>query len=311
MRLTILVLLAVSSAAIAADNAIIGYDDDASARQREAEVLFDASIDAVEMDGWLKRMSATPHHAGSAAGKKNAEFIAQLLESWGYEVEIAEYQILLPTPKVREIELLAPTQFKASLREDSLAEDPSTSVREDLLPPYNAFSVDGEVEGELVFANYGRPEDYEILDRYGISVEGKIAIAKYGRSWRGIKPKLAGEKGAIGTILYSDPADDGYGAGDPYPKGAFKHATGIQRGSVMDMPTSFCAKTRPTITRPFGSSSSEYHQAFLGRQRCRPSWVRRSPSRSTRCQAPGDCAPDGSAPCIPSRPCEGDARPRG
>jgi len=136
-----------------------------------------------------------------------------------------------------EVELVAPTQFSASLREDSLAEDPSTSVREDLLPPYNAFSVDGEVEGELVFVNYGRPEDYEILDRYGISVEGKIAIAKYGKSWRGIKPKLAGEKGAIGTILYSDPADDGYGAGDPYPKGAFKHATGIQRGSVMDMPT--------------------------------------------------------------------------
>jgi N-acetylated-alpha-linked acidic dipeptidase len=182
-------------------------------------------------------MSARPHHAGSAAGKENAEFIASLFESWGYDVEIAQYEILLPTPKVREVELVAPTQFSASLREDSLAEDPSTSVREDLLPPYNAFSVDGEVEGELVFVNYGRPEDYEILDRYGISVEGKIAIAKYGKSWRGIKPKLAGEKGAIGTILYSDPADDGYGAGDPYPKGAFKHATGIQRGSVMDMPT--------------------------------------------------------------------------
>ncbi len=237
MRQTILALLAVSSAAIAADNAIIGYDDDASARQREAEALFDASIDATEMDGWLKRMSATPHHAGSAAGKKNAEFIAQLLESWGYEVEIAEYQILLPTPKVREIELLAPTQFTASLREDSLEEDASTFVRDELLAPYNAFSVDGEVEGELVFVNYGTPEDYEVLERYGIDVKGRIVIARYGRSWRGIKPKLAGEKGAIATILYSDPADDGYGAGDAYPKGPFKHESGVQRGSVMDMPT--------------------------------------------------------------------------
>jgi N-acetylated-alpha-linked acidic dipeptidase len=123
------------------------------------------------------------------------------------------------------------------LTEDSLDEDPSTSVRADLLPPYNAFSVDGEVEGELVFVNYGIPEDYEILERYGIDVTGKIAIAKYGNSWRGIKPKLAGEKGAIGTIIYSDPADDGYGAGDVYPKGPFKHESGVQRGSVMDMPT--------------------------------------------------------------------------
>jgi N-acetylated-alpha-linked acidic dipeptidase len=237
MKFLLLVLLAAAQSALAADERVLGFDAAASNAQRTIESRLDASIDKNEMDQWLRRMSARPHHAGSAAGKENAEFIASLFESWGYDVEIAQYEILLPTPKVREVELVAPTQFSASLREDSLAEDPSTSVREDLLPPYNAFSVDGEVEGELVFVNYGRPEDYEILDRYGISVEGKIAIAKYGKSWRGIKPKLAGEKGAIGTILYSDPADDGYGAGDPYPKGAFKHATGIQRGSVMDMPT--------------------------------------------------------------------------
>ena len=237
MRFFILALLAAGQCSLAADERILGFDAAASNAQRNIESRLDASIDKNEMDQWLRRLSAKPHHAGSVAGKENAEFIAGLFESWGYDVEIAEYEILLPTPKVREVELVAPTEFTASLTEDSLAEDPSTSVREDLLPPYNAFSVDGEVEGELVFVNYGRPEDYEILDRYGISVEGKIVIAKYGKSWRGIKPKLAGEKGAIGTILYSDPADDGYGAGDPYPKGAFKHETGIQRGSVMDMPT--------------------------------------------------------------------------
>ena len=237
MRFFILALLAAGQCSLAADERVLGFDAAASNAQRNIEFRLDASIDKNEMDQWLRRLSAKPHHAGSVAGKENAEFIAGLFESWGYDVEIAEYEILLPTPKVREVELVAPTEFTASLTEDSLAEDPSTSVREDLLPPYNAFSVDGEVEGELVFVNYGRPEDYEILDRYGISVEGKIVIAKYGKSWRGIKPKLAGEKGAIGTILYSDPADDGYGAGDPYPKGAFKHETGIQRGSVMDMPT--------------------------------------------------------------------------
>ena len=189
------------------------------------------------MDEWLRLMSATPHHVGSLASKENAEFIAELFESWGYDTEIESYLILLPVPKTREIELVEPTNFVASLREETLAEDPSTAVRETLLQPYNAFSIDGEVEAELVFVNYGMPEDYEILERYGIDVTGKIAIAKYGRSWRGIKPKLAGEKGAIGTIIYSDPADDGYGAGDVYPEGPFKNDSGVQRGSVMDMPT--------------------------------------------------------------------------
>jgi N-acetylated-alpha-linked acidic dipeptidase len=237
MRFAILVLLALAGTAVAADEAILGYDDNASARQREAEALFDASIDSAEMDAWLKHMSSRPHHVGSPKSKENAEYIAGLLESWGYDVEISEYTVLLPTPNIREIELLAPTQFTASLREESLEEDPSTFVRDELLAPYNAFSVDGEVEGELVFVNYGIPEDYETLERYGIDVKGKIAIAKYGRSWRGIKPKLAGEKGAIATIIYSDPIDDGYGAGDTYPKGPFKHESGVQRGSVMDMPT--------------------------------------------------------------------------
>lgn len=231
-------LLAVAPAAdkVYADD-LLGFDAATSEIQRNLEVEFDANLAAGEMDGWLKRMSAKPHHVGSAAGKEVADFTASLFESWGYDVEIAEYEILLPTPVIRELELVAPTTFRATLVEDSLAEDPSTSARDELLPPYNAFSVDGEVEGELVFVNYGIPEDYEILERHGIDVSGKIAIAKYGRSWRGIKPKLAGEKGAIATIIYSDPADDGYGAGDAYPKGPFKHESGVQRGSVMDMPT--------------------------------------------------------------------------
>ena len=235
MRFISIVLLFVAQAATA-DN-ILGFDEAGSAAQRSLESRLDSGIDVAEMDGWLRRLTARPHHVGSAYGKENAEFIAELLESWGYDVAIEEYRILLPTPLVREVELLSPGHFVASLEEDSLAEDPSTSVRDDLLPPYNAFSIDGEVEGELVFVNYGIPEDYEILERHGISVEGKIAIAKYGKSWRGIKPKLAGEKGAIGTIIYSDPADDGYGQGDAYPLGPFKHESGVQRGSVMDMPT--------------------------------------------------------------------------
>jgi len=220
-----------------ADGQLLGFDETTSTVQHELETIFDSHIDRTEMDEWLREFSSEAHHVGSPKGKKNADALAALFRSWNYAVEISEYQVLFPEPLTRELELLYPYQFTASLTEDSLEEDPSTSVIDNLLPPYNAFSIDGEVEGELVFVNYGTPADYEILERYGISVAGKIAISKYGGSWRGIKPKLAGEKGAIATIIYSDPGDDGYGPGDVYPEGPFKNDSGVQRGSVMDMPT--------------------------------------------------------------------------
>ena len=220
-----------------ADGQLLGFDEPTSTVQHELETVFDSHIDRTEMDEWLREFSSEAHHVGSPKGKKNADALAALFRSWNYAVEISEYQVLFPEPLTRELELLYPYQFTASLTEDSLEEDPSTSVIDNLLPPYNAFSIDGEVEGELVFVNYGTPADYEILERYGISVAGKIAISKYGGSWRGIKPKLAGEKGAIATIIYSDPGDDGYGPGDVYPEGPFKNDSGVQRGSVMDMPT--------------------------------------------------------------------------
>ena len=220
-----------------ANGQLLGFDETTSTVQHELETVFDSHIDRTEMDEWLREFSSEAHHVGSPKGKKNADALATLFRSWDYAVEISEYQVLFPEPLTRELELLYPYQFTASLTEDSLEEDPSTSVIDNLLPPYNAFSIDGEVEGELVFVNYGTPADYEILERYGISVAGKIAISKYGGSWRGIKPKLAGEKGAIATIIYSDPGDDGYGPGDVYPEGPFKNDSGVQRGSVMDMPT--------------------------------------------------------------------------
>jgi len=216
---------------------LLGFDEVADAKQHEIEADFDDYINAQDMDAWLQTLSSEPHHVGSRKGFENAQLLAQLFESWGYQTEIAEYEILFPEPITRELELLAPQQYTATLTEDSLAEDASTTNVTGLLPPYNAFSTDGEAEGELVFVNYGTPADYEILERYQIDVTGKIVIAKYGGSWRGIKPKLAGEKGAIATIIYSDPADDGYGRGDAYPDGPFKHESGVQRGSVMDMPT--------------------------------------------------------------------------
>lgn len=226
-----------STQSLLAAETLLGFDAAGSAAQRALEADFDSRIDAREMEAWLRDLSFEPHHVGSPKGYANAQRLAELFTSWGYATEIAEYEILFPTPKTRELELVSPGSFTASLTEEALDEDPSTSRTQDLLPPYNAFSRDGEVEAELVFVNYGMPADYEVLERHGISVEGKIAIAKYGRSWRGIKPKLAGEKGAIGTLIYSDPLDDGYGQGETYPQGPFKHESAVQRGSVMDMPT--------------------------------------------------------------------------
>ncbi len=237
LQIVSLGLIAITSTLTFAAETLMGFDEAGSDRQQALEAAFDLNLDAGEQDAWLRKFSARPHHAGSSAGKEVANSIATLFKSWGYDTQIEEYEILLPTPESRHLELIAPSKFVASLREDSLDEDPSTSVRKDLLPPYNAFSIDGDVEGELVFINYGRPEDHELLERYGIDLTGKIAIAKYGKTWRGIKPKLAAEKGAIATIIYSDPADDGYGIGDVYPAGPFKNDSGVQRGSVMDMPT--------------------------------------------------------------------------
>ena len=216
---------------------ILGFSTAAGTAQAKLEKRFDALIRAEEIGAWNKDLSRHPHHPGSKYSQKNAQYIADLLDEWGFNSTIETYEILLPTPKTRELTMLAPHRYVATLTEDILAEDPSTVARDEVVAPYNAFSIDGEVEAELVFVNYGIAEDYEMLARYGIDVKGKIAIAKYGKSWRGIKPKLAAEHGAIGTLIYSDPLDDGYAKGDVYPTGPFKHASAVQRGSVMDMPT--------------------------------------------------------------------------
>lgn len=215
---------------------ISGFTKEHVSKQLDLEKSFESKLKADNLDAWMKRMSAEPHWVGTEYGRKNAEWMAKQFESWGYDTKIETYQVLFPYPKVRLLELTAPSTYKAKLTAVPVDGDAYTAQGEALLPSYNAFSTDGDVEAELVFVNYGVPKDYEELEKLGIDVKGKIVIAKYYGSWRGIKPKLAAEKGAIGCIIYSDPQDDGYVQGDVYPKGAFKNKTGVQRGSVMDMP---------------------------------------------------------------------------
>jgi N-acetylated-alpha-linked acidic dipeptidase len=220
----------------AADAPILGFSAANAAKERAVESQLDSKMNAQELRGWTDRLAAHPHHLGSAYGKQNADFIASLFKSWGYDTSIERFDVLFPTPTTRVLELIAPEKYTAKLAEPSLPEDRSSGQTSEQLPVYNAYSIDGDVTGDLVYANYGVPADYDQLEKNGVDVRGKIVITRYGGSWRGIKPKVAAEHGAIGCIIYSDPRDDGYFQGDVYPKGAYRSEYGAQRGSVADMP---------------------------------------------------------------------------
>ncbi len=185
---------------------------------------------------YMQHLAARPHHVGSPYDRENAEWLAATYKKWGLDARIESFNVLFPTPKERLVELIEPQKFTAQLQEPTVSADPTSSQHKEQLPTYNAYSIDGDVTGPLVYVNYGIPQDYEQLDRLGISVKGCIVIARYGASWRGIKPKLAAEKGAIGCIIYSDPREDGYFQGNVFPEGPYRPKDGVQRGSVMDMP---------------------------------------------------------------------------
>jgi N-acetylated-alpha-linked acidic dipeptidase len=220
--------------AMSNQSALVGYSPRASQSEREWEAKFRATPDPANLREYMRRLSARPHHVGSPYDKDNAEWILAHFKDWGLDAHIERFDVLFPTPKLRVLEMLAPTKFTAKLEEPALAIDPTSNQKSEQLPTYNAYSIDGDVTGPLVFVNYGLPEDYEKLDRLGISVKGTIVIAKYLHSWRGVKPKVAAEHGAIGCLIYSEPQDDGYTRGNVFPQGPMRNPDGVQRGSVMD-----------------------------------------------------------------------------
>jgi N-acetylated-alpha-linked acidic dipeptidase len=225
-----------AAAAAASPAVLMGFTAEHAAAERALEARFDGLLDAEDQRAWLKRLAARPHHVGSPYDKDNAEYLAQLFRSFGFDTRIEEFQVLFPTPKERLLEMVAPARFTAVLAEPQIPEDATSGQQGEQLPTYNAYSIDGDVSGELVYVNYGVPKDYEELELRGIDVRGRIVLARYGGSWRGIKPKVAAEHGAIGCIIYSDPRDDGYFLGDVYPRGGWRSAPAVQRGSVADMP---------------------------------------------------------------------------
>ena len=213
---------------------LAGYATRSSTTERAWEKKLQDGIIAENLRQSMQRLSARPHHVGSPYDKENADWILSKFKEWGFDAHIETFQVLFPTPKERIVELIEPTKFRAKLQEPVVPEDPTSSQTAEQLPTYNAYSIDGDVTAPLVYVNYGNREDYEQLDRLGISVKGAIVIARYGEGWRGIKPKVGAEHGAIGCIIYSDPKDDGFFNGDDYPKGGWRPREGVQRGSVMD-----------------------------------------------------------------------------
>ncbi|HET7890811.1 MAG TPA: transferrin receptor-like dimerization domain-containing protein [Candidatus Sulfotelmatobacter sp.] len=213
---------------------LLGYTAQSSSEERDWEKKFQSGIVTENLRENMRRMSARPHHVGSPYDKDNADWILAKFKDWGFDAHIETFQVLFPTPKERIVELLEPTHFRAKLQEPAVPGDPTSSQAAEQLPTYNAYSIDGDVTAPLVYVNYGSRDDYEQLDRLGVSVKGAIVIARYGENWRGIKPKVAAEHGAVGCIIYSDPKDDGYFQGDDYPKGGWRPRDGVQRGSVMD-----------------------------------------------------------------------------
>ncbi len=213
---------------------LVGYALRTSQKEREWETKFRAIPDPANLREYMRRLSARPHHVGSPYDKDNAEWILAHFKEWGLDAHIEQFDVLFPTPKVRVLEMVSPTKFTAKLDEPALSIDPTSNQKSEQLPTYNVYSIDGDVTAPLVFVNYGLPEDYEKLDRLGISVKGAIVIAKYLHSWRGVKPKVAAEHGAIGCLIYSEPQDDGYTHENVFPAGPMRPADGVQRGSVMD-----------------------------------------------------------------------------
>lgn len=240
MKLAFFVLIAVAlcGTACADTNALYGFSPDDSPAERKVEAEFCAGIKPANCRDYMQRLSARPHHVGSPYDQDNAEWLLARFKEWGWDASIETFDVLFPTPKTRVLEMVEPVQFTASLMEPPVDVDPTSSQTDEQLPPYNAYSIDGDVTAPLVYVNYGLPDDYKELARRGISVSNAIVIAKYGQSWRGVKPKVAAEHGAVGCILYSDPKDDGYFVDDVFPKGPMRNSHGVQRGSVMDFPSS-------------------------------------------------------------------------
>src|SRR6185437_3444411 len=218
-----------------AQDQIRGFSANNAQQEAASEKQARGIPDASRMRKYTDFIAGDSHQAGSPRSKAVAEYVLGMMKEWGLDAHLEQFDVLLPYPTVRTVDVLGPKPYQAKLKEPPVPQDPNSSDPGQL-PTYNAYGATGDVTGDVVYANYGVPEDYAWLTRHGIDVKGKIIIARYGKSWRGIKAKVAAQHGAIACLIYSDPHEDGYFQGDIYPAGPMRPWQGVQRGSVMDMP---------------------------------------------------------------------------
>jgi len=212
-----------------------GFPEEEVKQREPFEQRLRATAEANKIREYMGKMASEPHHAGSAASRALAEYALARFKEFGLEARIETFDALIPYPTLRSLELISPVRYTAKLREPVIKDDPDSGDAGQL-PSFNAYSGNGDVTAEVVYVNYGLPSDYAFLRTRGVDVKGRIVLVRYGRSFRGIKAKVANENGAAGCLIYSDPKDDGYFQGDVYPRGAFRPPSGVQRGSVMDLP---------------------------------------------------------------------------
>jgi N-acetylated-alpha-linked acidic dipeptidase len=221
MKVTYLLILAFATACFAGAQTLRGFLPSAAQQENEAEMKARAMPEPARMMKYENFIAGEPHQAGSPRSKAVADYIAGLLKEWGVDTQIENFDVLLPYPTVRKVEVLGPKRYEAKLKEPVVPEDPDSGDKNQL-PTYNAYGASGDVTGDVVYVNFGLPGDYDYLAKHGIDVKGKIVIARYGQSWRGIKVKVAAQHGAIACLIYSDPHEDGYFEDDIYPAGPMR-----------------------------------------------------------------------------------------
>ena len=210
-----------------------GYSARGAVAEQAAESAAIAQPSPASASAHSRFLSLKPHMAGTEAQARTRDYVVDQMKAWGLETEIRTYSVWMPHPVSTKIWRIAPDPIELDLKEGAIPEDPTSSAFPQIIA-FNGYGAAGDVSGEVVYVNYGLIEDYAQLDSMGVSVKGKIAVARYGKSYRGIKAREAENHGAAGLIIYSDPAEDGYVRGDIYPTGPMRPPQGIQRGSVMN-----------------------------------------------------------------------------
>ncbi len=227
-----LALLVCLSATAASQQSMVGYSSAGAAREREIEADAIGRPSPSDASTHSKQLSRETHVAGTPAQARTRDYVIEQMKKWGIETEVRAYDVWMPQPTEVHVARVSPQPKELALAEPPVSGDATSKLWQ--YPTVNGYSGQGDVTAEVVYVNYGLIEDYAQLDSMGVSVKGKIAIARYGRSYRGIKAREAEKHGAVGLLIYSDPQDDGYVVGDVYPDGPMRNSAGVQRGSILN-----------------------------------------------------------------------------